>query len=50
MTKPIRNSAICVALMIACASPLLFIAYTNEAALAKCMETQSRGVCQQNLR
>ena len=46
----LREGAICAALMLAVAAPLLFLAASNEAALTKCMETHSRGVCEQTLR
>ena len=50
MTTTLREGAICAALMLAVSLPLIFLAATNEAALTKCMETHSRGVCAQTLR
>ena len=46
----LRDAIITTALMFAVSLPLLFLAASNEAALTKCMETHSRGVCEQTLR
>ena len=53
MTSPTtqaREAVICAVAILVVAAPLLILAASNEAALTKCMETHSRGVCEQTLR
>lgn len=50
MSATLRDAIITTALMFAVSIPLILLAASNEAALAKCMETHSRGVCEHTLR